>query len=413
MACYTVGKTTESVGTDITARCPAKGTLVPVLTGFSVTTGATEQWLYLMSPIGLTWTQSFTQSDGTSTKLADTKPAWNPDGTPKEIAADDFVALMSEDSQYPVTKVLGVSGGPDITQDATDAFTFTDDGIFSSLNSSAFEFGDSDGAAGDPTDHAGVHFGSLAIVQGATITNAKVRFKISTTGSGAANTDYTVYVHDSDDAPQPNLYSDISLDLQTETKNGQDLSTADVWVEFDITSGLQSVVNRAGWASGNSVNVYVHLDSIDQTEPVNFVTFYDVGSASPPEIVVTSTAEGISWTAAPDSGGDIPYGAMAYVYGNPKAAGSVHRKIRCPASTTTTVTDLRLQGGIPTQIGKLAPASGRGVPMCLLLTNDTNAATLEWATFEYVDPATLADEGLRKAPQGPAARQFPLAAGEL
>ncbi len=396
MPSYSVGTKTATLGTDILVVCPPCDVLVPVLTGIRVTTGAQEQTGYVMSPLGIGWTKSFLMDTNTGVNLNDTYLCDDTSGTPQQIAANELVALTTEHAGFHASTVASIGGGSDITQDATAAFTFRDGP--DDFDGALFELSDVDGTIAEPIRHAGVHFGSLAISNGATISDAKVRFRINTPGTGSTSVDYTAFVANSDDAPNPSTFAECARDLQTQTLDAQDLSTSGNWVEFDITSGLQSVVNRAGWSSGNSVNLFVQLDDIGTGDPVNTVTFHDIGSGSDPEIVVSFTAKDITLTDAPSE--DVPYGSLVYYYGS--KTDSRHVQLRFPANSTTTYDDLHIQGGVPTQRGLLAPASGKAVPMCVLVTNDTAAATVEWARFAYVD----AQELVIGVPQGRSRLQF-------
>lgn len=110
MTSYFVGTRTESANTDIIVVCPAKDTLIPMLRGFSVTTGGFSQTLYMMTTLSIIWTTSFTRNGTTTSEVCDVSPAKDSDGNPKTFAAGDIMVAINERGQYETLIVASVSG---------------------------------------------------------------------------------------------------------------------------------------------------------------------------------------------------------------------------------------------------------------------------------------------------------------
>ena len=102
----------------------------------------------------------------------------------------------------------------------------------------------------------GFRFTNLSIPQGAPITNATMTFNYST-GDGATVPAAglvigRIRVLDVDNGPTLST-SPMTPLAQDENVVASGASSQTV----DVTSGVQAVVNRAGWSSGNSINLFI------------------------------------------------------------------------------------------------------------------------------------------------------------
>ena len=100
------------------------------------------------------------------------------------------------------------------------------------------------------------NFSSVTIPQGATITNAYVKFKAAQNQSGA-NCDLTIVGNDVDNAVSPTSYTEYPLLVLTTATVAWDnvpaWSINTLYDSPDISTIIEEIVNRAGWVSGNNL----------------------------------------------------------------------------------------------------------------------------------------------------------------
>lgn len=108
------------------------------------------------------------------------------------------------------------------------------------------------------TSNIGVRFRNLTIPQGATITNAYLEFNANNFGTvSSGSPSITVYAQDADNA---GVFTTANNNIGSRPTTSQSVvwspptwTTNSVQQTPDLTSLVQAVVNRAGWASGNSM----------------------------------------------------------------------------------------------------------------------------------------------------------------
>jgi hypothetical protein len=134
----------------------------------------------------------------------------------------------------------------------------------------------------------GLRFQNVQIPQGATITNAYVRFIVDVSQSGSVAVD--IYGEDADNSVAIVDASSNNISNRTKTTatvnwnvggSGAGVNTAVDTV--DISSIIQEIVNRAGWVAGNSIMIIFQ----DPTTS-NFREFesYDGESGDAPRLIV-------------------------------------------------------------------------------------------------------------------------------
>lgn len=131
--------------------------------------------------------------------------------------------------------------------------------------------------AGGKFGYGGLRFNSLAITQGATI--ALANLKIYCTGNIVSYGGGTIFGYASDNAnafasgagngPKDRARTSASTLLPAPTSTG--------FTSYDVTTSVQEIVNRAGWASGNSMAFF-----LVPTGGLGFYisTFYDISAGS-------------------------------------------------------------------------------------------------------------------------------------
>lgn len=129
------------------------------------------------------------------------------------------------------------------------------------LNSNDLDFfGETDGA-GTAYSNLGVRFNNLTIPQGATITSASIEFTANNSATvSAGNPTYTIQGQNVDNAA---TFATTANDISSRTwLSGQDVSwSPGTWTNGtttntttpSLTNIVQAIVNRGGWASGNSI----------------------------------------------------------------------------------------------------------------------------------------------------------------
>jgi uncharacterized protein YjiK len=130
----------------------------------------------------------------------------------------------------------------------------------------------------------GMRFNGLAIPQGATITNATIQFQTDETDNGAIA--LTIRGEASDNAA---TFTTATGNWETVGEAGPDQRTP------DISSVIQEVVNRPGWASGNSLAINPKRTGTPTAEPFH-------GTAAPKIQVVFATDSDPPPNVAPAAG---------------------------------------------------------------------------------------------------------------
>ena len=161
---------------------------------------------------------------------------------------------LEDSSSVPATAVdlsVRVSAGSD------DAEEDTADGSID-LTSSDLEL-TYDSSSGEDQE-VGIRFQNVSIPQGATINSAYIQFTVDETGSGTTN--LTFYGEDTDNA---SAFTSTSNNITGRTKTSASVAWNGVpaWTSTgaagadqktpDLKTIIQEIVNREGWASGNSL----------------------------------------------------------------------------------------------------------------------------------------------------------------
>lgn len=183
---------------------------------------------------------------------------------------------------------VGVSSSADDAEQATTGGAVT-------LNSNDLDFFGETNGGGTAYSNIGVRFNSLAIPQGATITGAYIQFTANNSGTvSAGNPTYTVQGQNVDNAA---TFTTAANNISGRTwLSGQDVSwSPGAWTDSTTTNAstpsltniVQAIVNRAGWASGNSMAFRVTGSSTAAL--YREAESWDDNTAAAPRLVVTYT----------------------------------------------------------------------------------------------------------------------------
>ena len=134
----------------------------------------------------------------------------------------------------------------------------------------------------------GLLYDNVTIPQGATITNAYIKFR-SEDNSPSSSASVKVYAEDVDNA---STFSYTDDDITDRTKTTANVTwsierwyTNSYYNTDDISSVIQEVINRSNWSSGNKLNIIIEPNSGSDRDAIS----RDNSSSSAPEIFITYT----------------------------------------------------------------------------------------------------------------------------
>ena len=147
-----------------------------------------------------------------------------------------------------------------------------------------------------------MRFTTVAIPQGATIDDAKIQIYATAHSSGGSKT-IVIDGNDVDDAAQASSEGDIRSATKTSATVTWTLPgspSTGAWVDSpDIKTIIKEIVDRAGWSSGNDINLYFRGPATSADWSYTFRTYDYSGNAHGPKLVLnysTSSAAKIPVT---------------------------------------------------------------------------------------------------------------------
>jgi len=107
----------------------------------------------------------------------------------------------------------------------------------------------------------GVHFPSVTVPQGSTITLAQLQLYIDSTNYDDFN--FRIYCHDVDDSDDFNVVQDVNNRVKTSANYYlTDNSVGSGWYTFTVTNVVNEVLGREGWLNGNGLTfMFIHDNS--------------------------------------------------------------------------------------------------------------------------------------------------------
>ena len=141
----------------------------------------------------------------------------------------------------------------------------------------------------------GLRFSDLDIPQGATITNATITFTASDYNSG--NINFVFKVEDTDNSTP---FTSTNYDLSNRTTlvttvswlNVPDWTQCQTYTTPDLSSLIQEIVNRPGWAEGNAINLLIDTYTDDNVYRKRQAKSFDHWEGSDYAPVLTVTYSG-------------------------------------------------------------------------------------------------------------------------
>lgn len=180
----------------------------------------------------------------------------------KQITEEGAAWLRAQDRQFPVA--IDATINVQVTASGNDGDTDEGADNANSLTRTILPIGSYSGVA-----HMFVtRFPSISIPNAETIISAE--FSMANNGTydcGSCTLAARLYLEDADTATAPTLTN--MNDLTTTTAYTDiDISsmTADTFVDYDVTTAVQEVIDRAGWSSGNALSVIAVDNGSDYSE---------------------------------------------------------------------------------------------------------------------------------------------------
>lgn len=284
-----------------------------VITFTDLTTGVPGTWLWDFG-------------DGnTSTSQNPTHSYSNPGTYTVTLTTTNAYGNNVETKVGYITINAGGSVAVAVSQGSDDAEEFRVGGIAGDmyLNSSDLEIGND----GGDEQYVGLRFQNVNVPQGATISNAYIRFRADENDGFGSQLNIYIAAQDIDDAPTFNGTNyNISSRTLTATQHTWPDGTVPAWTNPnlydtpDISAVIQEVVDRGGWSNGNSMVIVIWSDIGETSEriadsyeggyPAELIFDYTI-PASPLPVELTSF-EGensgcintVKWTTASENNAD-------------------------------------------------------------------------------------------------------------
>ena len=193
-----------------------------------------------------------------------------------------FHGLIQEEDDYAPAPV-SITAYPAASAD--DGYWY---GVSWNNNWADLILGDSSGNEG----HVFVRFPDVDVPQGATITEAFVRFKSYNSRSDVVHV--KIYFNASDDATAPGNKTEQQNKVKT---SYIDWDIYDSWVSgtqydtVDISSIIQEVVDRPGWSEGNAMMVLIENDGSGYNNKRGASSYNHSSGVNKPELHITYTSE--------------------------------------------------------------------------------------------------------------------------
>jgi hypothetical protein len=140
----------------------------------------------------------------------------------------------------------------------------------------------------------GVRFPNVIVPQGATILKAELRLTAHADVGTGANVDTKVYAEDADDAAQFSNVTDYDARTPTAKVDWDDIASWSALQVYarDITTSVQAVIDRIGWASGNALVVFFEDHDGASTQYHSRKTYLTYGDTKSPTLYVEYTLPG-------------------------------------------------------------------------------------------------------------------------
>ena len=135
-----------------------------------------------------------------------------------------------------------------------------------------------------------LHFTTVAIPVGATITAAKIQMQHNGEESSSVGETFAISAEDVDSSSAPTTASDV-IDATLTTASGTwtvASMSASTWYDSpELKTVIQEIVDRSGWASDNNITMIMHSNSVGDW----YVRWWsrNKGTSYAPKLVVTYT----------------------------------------------------------------------------------------------------------------------------
>ncbi len=168
--------------------------------------------------------------------------------------------------------------------------------------------------------HLFAGWSTVAVDQGATIDSAKVQYRANGDSSGTVETD--IYFNAADNATMPNSYATyMGKSLTAGVGWSPGSHTNNTWYDTpSLVTPLQAVINRVGWATGNTLLLIHKYDTGSSTYAARCYHTYESAAANAPKLV-------FSW-----SSGSTTHDAAAALVSNNDLTGAASLSLSLSAA---------------------------------------------------------------------------------
>lgn len=112
--------------------------------------------------------------------------------------------------------------------------------------------------------HSFLHFTTIAIPNGATISAAKIQMEYGGFESNSVGESFDISAEDVDDASAPTTVSEVfdaTLTTANATWTVASMSSGTWYDSPELKTVIQEIVDRSGWASNNNITIMLHNNS--------------------------------------------------------------------------------------------------------------------------------------------------------
>ena len=279
-------------GDDVPGSPTVNATAVTVSpTSTSLAVGATQQLSASVSPSNATNKSVSWTSDNTSVATVSSS------GVVKGVAAGTAnITVKTADGGFTAKTAITVSGTPtdNPSGELSTAVSRSSDDAEQNLGSGAMDLS-SDDLDLRSSDVSAMRF-ALQVPQGASVSEARVSFVAKGNTSGANTLVFRIQA-----ANNANAFTSSNSNLSGRSTSSSSVSWSPAsWTDGqtytspDLSGLIQAVVNRSGWASGNSVVLLVSASGSNSNKRAARTYDYNGNSSQAPSLSVSYSSGGTS-----------------------------------------------------------------------------------------------------------------------
>ena len=136
--------------------------------------------------------------------------------------------------------------------------------------------------------HGWARFTNMTLPQGSTLSSATIRLYFNETLGGTKTG--RIYCEDADNPTSPVSWSDAAGRVRTSAyKQFSTSHNVGSYIDIDVKSPVQEVINRGGWSSGNAIQLLIETVPYDDDSYLRFSSYNSTSYPEPRLTVVYET----------------------------------------------------------------------------------------------------------------------------